>query len=141
MQKKTTSNLEKNLKSYNSLERYFSENETELTAETLESMLQAMIAEKGMTRAEVVKESNLNEVYAYQIISGVRRPSRDKLLCLCFAMKATLAETQTLLKHNGFAPLYARNRRDSIIIFDMEHGKSVLELNDDLFDHGEAVLQ
>lgn len=141
MQKKCTSNLEKKLKSYDSLDRFLEEHEDMLVTETLEQQIQTLIAEKGMTRADIVKESNLNEVYAYQIISGVRRPSRDKLLCLCFAMKTTLEETQTLLQRNGFPPLYVRNRRDSIIIFAIEHGKTVLQLNVDLYDRGEEILQ
>lgn len=140
MQKKTTSKLEKNLKEYNTLNRYFDENKDELATETLAAQLQNLIEAKGLSRAEVVKESNLNEIYAYQIISGVRRPSRDKLLCLCFALKATLEETQSLLKRNGFAPLYARNERDSIMFFAIEHGMSLFQLNETLYDHGKATL-
>lgn len=100
-----------------------------------------MLESKGLTKAEVVKESNLNEIYAYQILSGVRRPSRDKLLSICFAMKATLAETQSLLKQSGFAPLYVRCHRDSIIIFALTHGHSLMQLNMGLYDHGEPVIE
>ena len=83
----------------------------------------------------------VNEVYAYQILSGIRRPSRDKLLSICFAMKATLAETQSLLKQSGFAPLYVRCQRDSIIIFALTHGHSIIQLNMELYDHGEPVIE
>ena len=100
-----------------------------------------MLQKKELTKAEFVKECNLNEVYAYQILSGVRRPSRDKLLYLCFAMKATLAETQSPLKESGFAPLYVRSHRDSIIIFAITHGHTLIQLNTDLYDHGEPVVE
>ena len=116
-------------------------NQEELTGCSLPEQLVAMLAAKGLTKAEVVRESNLNEVYAYQILSGVRRPSRDKLLSLCFAMKATLEETQGLLKQSGFAPLYVRSHRDSIIIFALTHGHTLIELNTDLYDHGEPVIE
>lgn len=140
MQKKTTSKLEAELRKYNTLDHFLEENKQELASENLSAQLQNLIAAKNMSRAEVVRESNLNEVYAYQIISGVRRPSRDKLLCLCFAMKATLEETQSLLKRNGFAPLYARNERDSIIIFAIEHALTLLDLNEALYEHGKDTL-
>lgn len=141
MQKKTTSNLEKSLKKYKSLDRFLAENENIFEEVPLAEQLQALIESKGLKRSDVIKTSNLNEVYGYQIISGVRRPSRDKLLCLCCAMGATFAETQLLLKENGFAPLYVKNRRDSIIIFALEHKKTLIELNDALFERGEDILQ
>ena len=141
MPKKNTSHLENELKNSTSLDNFLEEHQEELAHRSLSEQLVAMLEAKGLTKAEVVKESNLNEVYAYQILSGVRRPSRDKLLSLCFAMKATLEETQGLLKQSGFAPLYVRSHRDSIIIFALTHGHTLIELNTDLYDHGEPVRE
>ena len=41
----------------------------------------------------------------------------DKLIALCFGMMLDIDETDDLLKYAGYNPLYARNKRDSIIIF------------------------
>ena len=82
----------------------------------------------------------MNEIYAYQIISGARRPSRDKLLCLCIAMRATLEETQDLLIHGGFAPLYVCSQCENIIIFAISE-ETILQVNSNLYDHGEALLE
>ena len=141
MPKKSTSNLENELKKSKSIESFLQENQAELSASVLTEQLQSLMTSKGLTKSDVVKESNLNEVYAYQILSGARRPSRDKLLCLCFAMKASLEETQSLLRQNCFAPLYVKNRRDSIIIFAITHDHSIIQLNSALYDHGEEVLE
>lgn len=141
MPKKSTTNLENELKSCASLEDFLNQNQSELSNAPLAEHIQNMIASKSMTRADVVKACNLNEIYAYQIISGARRPSRDKLLCLCIAMKASLEETQELLYHGGFAPLYVRSQRDSIIIFGISHGESILQVNSNLYDHGESLLE
>ena len=141
MPKKTTSHLENELKNSTSLDTFLEKHQDELSDCSLSDQLGKLLRKKGLSKAEVVKECNLNEVYAYQILSGVRRPSRDKLLCLCFAMKATLAETQSLLKESGFAPLYVRSHRDSIIIFAITHGHTLLQLNTDLYDHGEPVVE
>ena len=130
------------MKSCDTLESFLKRNLDELSTASLAEQLQTLIASKGnLTRAGVVKASNLNEVYAYQIISGARRPSRDKLLCLCIAMKATLDETRELLVRGGFAPLYVRSQRDSIIIFAISHGETILELNNNMYDHGEPLLE
>ncbi len=141
MPKKTTTNLENELRSCDTLENFLKVNRDELSTASLAEQIQTLIASKGLTRSDVVKSSNLNEVYAYQIISGARRPSRDKLLCLCIAMKATLDETRELLIHGGFAPLYVRSQRDSIIIFAISHEETILQLNNNLYDHGEALLE
>ena len=141
MPKKTTTNLENELKSCDTLENFLKVNRDELSTASLAEQIQTLIASKALTRSDVVKASNLNEVYAYQIISGARRPSRDKLLCLCIAMKATLDETCELLIHGGFAPLYVRSQRDSIIIFAISHEETILQLNNNLYDHGEALLE
>lgn len=141
MPKKTTSHLENELKNSTSLDTFLEKHQDELSDCSLSDQLGKLLRKKGLSKAEVVRECNLNEVYAYQILSGVRRPSCDKLLCLCFAMKATLSETQSLLKESGFAPLYVRSHRDSIIIFAITHGHTLLQLNTDLYDHGEPVVE
>lgn len=141
MPKKTTSNLENELKNCDSLDTFLKENSSELSIDPLTSNLQALIASHGMTKTDVVKDCNLNEVYAYQILSGARRPSRDKLLCLCFAMKASLEETQFLLREGRFPLLYVRDQRDSIIMYALSHSHTILMLNSELYDHGEPLLE
>ena len=69
MPKKSTTNLENELKSCDTLESFLKRNLDELSTASLAEQLQTLIASKGLTRAGVVKASNLNEVYAYQIIS------------------------------------------------------------------------
>ena len=141
MPRKSTANLENELRSCDSLDTFLQENRDELSTDSLTVQLQTLIASKGMTKTDVVKASNLNEVYAYQILSGARRPSRDKLLCLCFAMKATLEETRFLLREGRFPPLYVRDQRDSIILYALSHGYTILQLNSDLYDHGQPLVE
>ncbi|MDD7602578.1 MAG: XRE family transcriptional regulator [Firmicutes bacterium] len=141
MPRKSTANLENELRSCDSLDTFLQENRDELSTDSLTVQLQTLIASKRMTKTDVVKASNLNEVYAYQILSGARRPSRDKLLCLCFAMKATLEETQFLLREGRFPPLYVRDQRDSIILYALAHGYTILQLNSDLYDHGQPLVE
>lgn len=55
-------------------------------------------------------------------------------------MSATLEQTQQQLRHSGFAPLYARNRRDAIIIYGLLHTLELQEVNDCLFAQNETTL-
>lgn len=141
MLKKSTFHLENELKKTDSLDSFLEKNQGEMEAGNLAAQLQELISQKGLMKADVVKESNLNGVYAYQILAGKRRPSRDKLLSLCFAMRATLEETQTLLRQNESATLYVKNRRDSIIIYALSRGHSLIEVNSALYEHGEAIIE
>ena len=82
----------------------------------------------------------MSEVYLHQVFAGRRNPSRSRLICLCFGLSATLEETQTLLKQCGYAQLYARDRRDAIILYGIVNGMSLFDVNDKLFSEEEETL-
>lgn len=62
--------------------------------------------EKELSRKKVIEGSGMNTVYGYQLLSGHRSPSRDKLLCLAFGLNMNTEEAQELLKKCGTARLY-----------------------------------
>lgn len=127
--KKSTEELLNMLK-HSSLEAYLNENKDEFVNEPLCVYINASLKEKGLTKAAVIKKSNLEKHYAYQIFNGQRSaPSRDKLIALCFGMDLTIDEAQTILKYAGYVPLYPRNKRDSVIIAALEKGESVIRCN------------
>ena len=126
--KKSTEELLKILKS-SSLDAYLKNNSGELVENPICDYLTAIIDERNLSKAEVIKKSNVQTNYAYQIFSGLKLPSRDKLIALCFGLNLTLDETQTLLKYAGYAPLYPRNKRDSVIIAALENSESVIRCN------------
>ncbi len=68
-------------------------------------------------------------------------PSRDRVICLCLGMSATLEETQELMKYSGFAQLYVKNRRDAIIMYGFTHNMELPEINDSLFAESEETLR
>lgn len=111
-----------------------------LTERTLPEYLQQLLDEKGLVRSEVIRNAGLNETFGYQIFTGSRNASRDKLLQLVFAMKCTLKEANRLLQAGGASQLYCKNRRDAIIIFCLDHGASLLRTNEELYRFGEATI-
>ena len=103
-------------------------------------LLTELFAKSGLTKAVLAKRSATSDVYLYQIFSGIRTPSRDRALCLCFGLSATLEATQELLQRSGFAPLYVKNRRDAIIMHALAHGNTLPEVEDKLFSEKEETL-
>ena len=82
----------------------------------------------------------MSEVYLHQVFSGRRKPSRDRLLCLCIGMGAGLENVQQLLKRVGYAPLYPKLKRDAIIGHGILHRTPLTEINDKLFSENEKTL-
>lgn len=111
-----------------------------LEVDSLSDYLTALLKEKGLKRSEVVREAGLNATFGYQIFTGARMASRDKLLQLAFAMGLTLREANRLLRCGGASALYCKDRRDAIIIFALDKGYSLREVEEALYRFGEATI-
>lgn len=119
---------------------FYNENKQYLIKDTLSEMLEQLLAKKGLKKSAVIKEAEMSEVYAYQIFSGLRVPERKKLLCLAVAMKLNIDEMQTLLKTAGYSPLYVKLPFDSIVLYGVCKGMSVVEINELLYEYGLDTL-
>ena len=82
----------------------------------------------------------MSEIYLHQIFAGRRTPSRNRLLCLCYGLGATIEETQELLRLCGIAELYPKRNRDAIIYYGLLHRLDLFTINDRLFDENEDTL-
>ena len=133
MNEKNTDTLQQELMSTNNLDRFLTENDASFRDVPLQEAIQRIFDEKGMSKSQLAKQSGISEVYLHQLFSGLRFPSRSRLLCLCFGLGATVDEAQSLLQQARHAPLYSRDRRDAIIIFALSHHMTLFEVNDKLF--------
>ncbi len=141
MTNKTTTQLLKELENFKTFEEYETANKENLVSKTLSQHLSELLKEKNLVRAHVIRKAELGESYAYQIFSGLKpSPERDKIIALCIGMDLTVEETNSLLKIAGLLPLYPRNKRDSIIIINIQNKKSVVEINEILYDSKEKTL-
>lgn len=138
MYSKTTEDLLKTLLRTNEYSQFQALKDNGVVS--LEEHLDALLDQKETSRAEVIYRARLDTVYGYQIFNGTRKPSRDKLLQLAFGFPLTYKETLTLLRIAGVGSLYVRRRRDSIIIFALNKGFSLEQLNELLEQEGEAYL-
>lgn len=139
--KKDTNELLKELESFSDFKSFYEENKEQLAETALSDYLQNLLAEKNLTKADVIAKSEMSEIYAYQIFSGVRKaPDRNKVLCLCLAMGLSVEETQQMLKKTGYAALYAKNPFDCVIIYALSKGMTVVGTNELLYDYGQEML-
>lgn len=111
-----------------------------LQARSLSAYLQQLLEEKGLRRIDVIHAANLNETFGYQVFTGARQAGRDKLLQIAFAMGLTLQETGRLLQAGGANGLYCKNRRDAIVIFCLNRGSSLSDVNEELYRFGEQTI-
>ena len=136
----STQNLLNVLNGTKSIDTILEQNSSSFIDQPLCDALAALLVKKGLTRSQAIKNSMLNTIYGQQIFFGSKTPSRDKLLAIIFGMGLTFDETETLLKQQGYPPLYPRHKRDAIIIYGLMHGISLLDTNTMLYENALPTL-
>ena len=95
---KSTGDLFTELKDDKNLKGYLRRNREEFVM-PLGEYLEKLLAEKNLTKKEVIERSDLNREYVYHIFSGLKKnPSRPKILAIAMAMELDLEEIQYLLR-------------------------------------------
>ena len=140
MPQKSTDDLYQELMSTSKLDAYIKNNQEQFSNQNVAELLTKLYENYPLTKAELARQSEMSEVYLHQVFAGRRKPSRDRLLCLCIGMKLSLEDSQHLLKCARYAQLYPKSRRDTIISFGLLHGFSLYEVNDKLFAENEKTL-
>jgi transcriptional regulator with XRE-family HTH domain len=135
-----TEDLKEGLIKADDLDAFLIQNSDSFDETDAQELLRSLLERSGLSKAELARRSGVSEVYVHQLFSGIRHPSRDRLICLALGMSVTLEEMQELLRRLGHAELYAKEKRDAIIIYGIAHGQTLQELNDSLFDRGAATL-
>jgi hypothetical protein len=102
--------------------------------------LTQLLDDKNLKKSQVIKISMLNQTFAYEIFAGSKKPSRTKLLQIIFAMKLSFREAQRTLKYGGLNELYAKNRRDAIIIYCINNGMTLEETDETLFGFEQQTI-
>lgn len=140
MEDKTTGDLANELMSQASLDSYLKDNQHVFVDRSVVELLASLCGKHPMAKNALARKAGMSEVYLHQVLSGRRNPSRDRLLCLCFALGAAMEETQALLQCAGYARLYPKMKRDAIISHGIIHCTDLSEVNDNLFAENEKTL-
>lgn len=119
---------------------FYAENKDYMVTGNLSELLSQLLLEKNLKKSQVIKASELAEVYGYQIFSGVRVPERKKLLALAVGMGLNIDQAQRLLKCAGYSQLYVKLPFDSIVLYGLCKQLSVLQINELLYEYGLETL-
>ena len=137
---KTTGELVRELSSVSNIREYFDRNGEELAHDKLSQRLKELADQAGINRSEVAQRAQLDRFYVYDIFSGRKLPSANKMVCLILGLGADLDTAQELLRLAGRSELYARYPRDSILIYAIQHHLTVDQTNDLLYEDNQPLL-
>ncbi len=140
MELKNTEELTHEIKSATDIDDYLAVNSDNMLTTTLSDYLNTLLRQKKIRKADVIRGSLLSRAYVYKIFAGEKIPSRDKLIALAFGLGLSDSETQKMLKLSGYRELYARSKRDALLLFALQKHKSILEVNELLYDHHLVIL-
>ena len=136
-----TGDLQQALMETEHIESYIKQHAGDLRCGDTAAAIQALLKAHHITnKAELARRAVMSEVYLHQVLAGRRKPSRDRLLCLCIGLEASLEEIQSLLKQARYAQLYPRDERDAVIAHGILHGIPLSQINDKLFDLNQKTL-
>ena len=140
MDKKNTDGLQQELMDSTDLSQFLSRNQEQFVGKSVAELLNHLFEKKNISKAALAKQAGMSEIYLHQIFAGRRTPSRNRLLCLCYGLEASIEETQELLRLCGMAELYPKLKRDAIIYYGLLHKLDLFVINDKLFDENEDTL-
>lgn len=129
------------LRNVKDLDRFLEENDDYIFSQQVKDYLMKMMNQYDMDRNDIIARSGLEKHYAYNIFNGDKKAGRDKLIMLALGFPLTREETDKLLKYGGHNPLYAKNKRDAILIFAIDKKYSHMDTNLCLDERGEDILK
>ncbi len=138
---KTTSELLNELKSENNIENYTERNRDIFMDRPLTEYLEILLENYSLKKAEVINRAAIATVYGYQIFDGKKNPKRDKVIQLAFGFGLTLEDTQKLLCCAGLGELYAKIKRDALIIYAINNKFRIEDMESLLYKMDEKGLE
>ena len=130
----------KNLLKAENITDFLTENQENMLTVSLSEYLMALLRQKKLKRADVIRDSHLEHAYVYQIFNGTKKPTRDKLIAIAFGLHLNVEETQRMLRLGGCSELYARVGRDAVILFAVSRGMNIGETDGLLYANGFPTL-
>ena len=143
MDEKTTRelmNILNEVKQEKQLEDYVGTLSETLPAREFHEYFASLPEVSALEKAALARRTGLDRSYCYQLLNGTRRPGRDNAIVLCIAAGLDLVHTQRALEIANLGILYAKNRRDAILIFSINRKLSVADTEELLDRFGEETL-
>jgi DNA-binding phage protein len=126
----TTNKILNDLNNGKSLSDIFEENKSAYSSMLIGDYIDVEIKKRKMTKAKVIKDSGVNKRFFYDIIKNKKTPSRRYIIRIFLALKIDLKDVQWYLKATNYPQLYARDKRDCVIIYCITNKLPVPECNE-----------
>ncbi len=133
---KSTQKLQSYLKDTRSMEEIL----PEIPDLSLAHYLDHLLEKYGQSKSEVLQKTTLQRNYGYQIMNGSKEGGRDKIIQIALAMKVSLKECNHLLDLSNNGNLYAKRKRDALLIYALNKHLSVFETNELLLKYHQSSL-
>lgn len=128
----TTDRLISELFRTDNIEAFLRAHEGELVVPSFASYITRLCEQKKMTISAVLDKADMGVSFGYALFKGTRKPSRDTVVKLAIAFGLNLDDTQKLLSAAGFGGLYPKIKRDAVIIYAIQRGYTLYQLQDQL---------
>ena len=138
---KDTEELMNELTLTKGLGEFIEENTDEFEELPLTELLAEMLRKYDKNRIDVIKAARLDFTYGYQIFDGKKSAGRDKLIQLAFGFPLSLEETQKLLRFGGHNELYVKKKREAFVMYALEKGYDINQVNDLLYQNEEETFE
>ena len=109
---------------------------------TIQAYFNEIIAKRQLKAADIIRKSGQSDNYMHQVLNGTKtKPSRDKLIALCIGAELNLEETQRALEIGKVGILYAKSKRDSVMIYAINNKLKMRDVNGLLEKYGAATIE
>lgn len=126
---KATEKILDELENANSLTAFFDENRGIFNDKPIGEYIQLEIEKRNLKKSHIIKHSGINKRYFNDIIAQSKTPNRRYIIRIFLAMQLDLCDIQWYLKACDYPQLYAKNKRDAVIIYCINNKLSVDECN------------
>lgn len=127
--------LLKNISSEHELEQFISSTLSPIKAISFHEYIEEVRISRNLKKSTLISNSDISRTYAYQILNGLKSPSRDNVIKLCLGGNFSLDESNKALKLAGYNQLYPKDIRDSLIIYFLNTNYTVINANLTLDKH------
>ncbi len=112
-----TADILEKLKNRKSLTEILDENKAMFSNMSIGEYISAEITRKNFTKAKIIKASGINKRFFFDILSGKKSPNRRYIIRIFLALQLDFNDVQWYLRATDYPQLYARNKRDAVIIY------------------------
>jgi len=137
----TTNTLLNRLSRTSSLNRFIKRYDGEMeNTPVFTEYITALCEEKKITPESVIKKSDIERTYGHKLFNGSRNPTRDRVIQLAFGFGMNYDEAQRFLAISQESALYAKIKRDAVIIFALKNNYNIEAVQSALFDFSLPLL-